>query len=158
MTNREWLNSLSDEELAKVLSKIPREYFALADEGRCYICALADSPDKICHNPNHCEQCEAEYAEWLDSKEKKIAELAGQLDCGDIPGDYDKCKLVDSIAEQVINLGYRKADEVRKETVREVISWILNHIDVYAYFDQIMNFFAEKYDNDGVKVVEDERK
>ena len=48
-------------------------------------------------------------------------------------------------------------DEVRKETGREVISWILNHIDVYAYFDQIMNFFAEKYDNDGVKVVEDER-
>lgn len=62
------------------------------------------------------------------------------------------------IAKQIYESGYRKADEVRKETAREVISWILNHIDVYAYFDQIMNFFAEKYDNDGVKVVEDERK
>ena len=62
------------------------------------------------------------------------------------------------LARKLRESGYRKADEVRKETAREVISWILNHIDVYAYFDQIMNFFAEKYDNDGVKVVEDERK
>ena len=37
MTNREWLNGLSDEEMAKVLSTIPCEYFALADEGRCYL-------------------------------------------------------------------------------------------------------------------------
>ena len=53
------------------------------------------------------------------TKEEQISDLAGQLDCGDIPGDYDKCKLVDSIAEQVINLGYRKANKVRKDTSRE---------------------------------------
>lgn len=149
MTNREWLNSLSDEELAKVLSTIPREYFALADEGRCYICALADSPDKICHNPNHCEQCEAEYAEWLDSKEKKIAELAGQLDCGDIPGDYDKCKLVDSIAEQVINLGYRKADDMRKETAREIGEILIKYAK---------SVHASGYDEIGPKDISDKLK
>lgn len=58
------------------------------------------------------------------TKEDQIAELAGQLGCGDIPGDYDPSKLVDNIAEQVINFGYRKADEVRKETVREILNYL----------------------------------
>lgn len=129
------------------------------------ICPLADSPDQICHNPNHCEQCETEYAEWLESKEKQIEEMAQDifhagvaLDGVDFAyGLFDDDDHFRRLARKLYESGYRKADEVRKETAREVISWILNHIDVYAYFDQIMNFFAEKYDNDGVKVVEDER-
>lgn len=59
------------------------------------------------------------------------------------------------LARKLHESGYRKAEEIRKETAMEVISWILNHTNAYAYFDKIMNFFAEKYDNDGVKVVEE---
>lgn len=54
-------------------------------------------------------------------KEDQIAELAGQLECGDIPGNYNSGNLVDNIAEQVINAGYRKAGEIRKETAREIL-------------------------------------
>ena len=116
------------------------------------ICPLADSPDQICRNPNHCEQCEAEYAEWLDSKEKQTAELAGQLDCGDISGNYDKCKLVDSIAEQVINFGYRKADEVRKETAQEILNYLVKSTVIRTAPDTIKMFFRVNY---GVEVDED---
>ena len=69
------------------------------------------------------------------TKEDQIAELAGQLGCGDIPGDYDPSKLVDNIAEQVINFGYRKADEVRKETAREILQDISKVIKFESSLD-----------------------
>lgn len=93
--------------------------------------------------------------EQIEKMAKDIAGIEQQEDL--TLGEVYGIEATFELAEILCDAGYRKSDEVRKETAREVISWILNHIDVYAYFDQIMNFFAEKYDNDGVKVVEDER-
>ena len=63
------------------------------------------------------------------TKEDYIAELAGGLDCAGIPGDYDPSVLVDNIAEQVINAGYRKADDVRRETLKEVLQELYSMIE-----------------------------
>ena len=63
------------------------------------------------------------------TKEDYIAELAGGLDCAGIPGDYDPSVLVDNIAEQVINAGYRKAEDVRRETLKEVLQELYSMIE-----------------------------
>lgn len=87
------------------------------------------------------------------TKEDQIAELAGQLGCGDIPGDYDPGKLVDNIAEQVINFGYRKADEVRKETAREILNYLVKSTVIRTAPDTIKMFFKDNY---GVEVEDSE--
>lgn len=63
------------------------------------------------------------------TKEDYIAELAGGLDCAGIPGDYDPSVLVDNIAEQVINAGYRKAKDIRRETLKEVLQELYSMIE-----------------------------
>ena len=63
------------------------------------------------------------------TKEDYIAELAGGLDCAGIPGDYDPSVLVDNIAEQVINAGYRKAEDVRRGTLKEVLQELYSMIE-----------------------------
>ena len=81
------------------------------------------------------------------TKEDYIAELAGGLDCAGIPGDYDPSVLVDNIAEQVINAGYRKAEDVRRETIRELCKWL----SFWLEWDEegVVRAIAERY---GVEV------
>lgn len=96
------------------------------------ICPLSYNPDQICINPNHCEQCEAEYAEWLESKEKQIEEMAQDifhsgvaLDGVDFAyGLFDDDDHFRRLARKLYAAGYRKADEVRKETAREILQMI----------------------------------
>lgn len=62
-------------------------------------------------------------------KEKEIEQLALDIVCATSPlGVKDLTKQFDykPVAEYLINAGYRKADKVRKKTVKEIIADLKN--------------------------------
>lgn len=64
-------------------------------------------------------------------KEEQIEEIAKWLD--ELWVNYESTPR--EVAESIINAGYRKADEVRKETAREILDKILKVIEFEASLD-----------------------
>lgn len=87
------------------------------------------------------------------NKEEKIKEMAkiAELELmihfgdGDIVEPEDRPIQAESIAEAFYNAGYRKAEEVRKETAREIFEYIVKSGVINVAPDTIKMFFKERY-------------
>lgn len=55
-------------------------------------------------------------------------------------------KLTKQVAKQMYNAGYRKADEVRKETANDVADWLLyrSNLGYPEYYKEIMQNIAKQ--------------
>ena len=87
------------------------------------------------------------------NKEEKIKEMAkiAELELmihfgdGDIVDPEDRPIQAESIAEAFYKAGYRKAEEVRKETAREIFEYIVKSGVINVAPDTIKMFFKERY-------------
>lgn len=87
------------------------------------------------------------------NKEEKIKEMAkiAELELmihfgdGDIVEPEDRPIQAESIAEAFYKAGYRKAEEVRKETAREIFEYIVKSGVINVAPDTIKMFFKERY-------------
>ncbi len=77
----------------------------------------------------------------------KIAELELMIHFGDgdIVEPEDRPIQAESIAEAFYKAGYRKAEEVRKETAREIFEYIVKSGVINVAPDTIKMFFKERY-------------
>lgn len=84
------------------------------------------------------------------NKQKQIEEITRVLE-----ESYGKCvnfsdctnrKCSQCYAEDLYNAGYRKADEVRKETAKEICDWLEYRFKLYDYI-------IEKPVKDSIKVI-----
>lgn len=64
---------------------------------------------------------------------------------GDIVDPEDRPIQAESIAEAFYKAGYRKAEEVRKETAREIFEYIVKSGVINVAPDTIKMFFKEQY-------------
>lgn len=64
---------------------------------------------------------------------------------GDIVEPEDRPIQAESIAEAFYKAGYRKAEEVRKETAREIFEYIVKSGVINVAPDTIKMFFKERY-------------
>lgn len=70
------------------------------------------------------------------TKEQMIKEL--EVEFGKIMRDHGGCMTDNEIAMSLVELGYRKADEVRKETAKEFIDFANNMC--HNYYPSIDNY------------------
>lgn len=77
----------------------------------------------------------------------KIAEIELMIHFGDgdIVDPEDRPIQAESIAEAFYKAGYRKAEEVRKETAREIFEYIVQSGVINVAPDTIKMFFKERY-------------
>lgn len=77
----------------------------------------------------------------------KIAEIELMIHFGDgdIVEPEDRPIQAESIAEAFYKAGYRKAEEVRKETAREIFEYIVKSGVINVAPDTIKMFFKERY-------------
>lgn len=77
----------------------------------------------------------------------KIAEIELMIHFGDgdIVDPEDRPIQAESIAEAFYKAGYRKAEEVRKETAREIFEYIVKSGVINVAPDTIKMFFKERY-------------
>lgn len=77
----------------------------------------------------------------------KIAEIELMIHFGDgdIVDPEDRPIQAESIAEAFYKAGYRKAEEVRKETAREIFEYIVKSGVINVAPDTIKIFFKERY-------------
>lgn len=77
----------------------------------------------------------------------KIAEIELMIHFGDgdIVDPEDRPIQAESIAEAFYKAGYRKAEEVRKETAREIFEYIVKSGVINVAPDTIKMFFKEQY-------------
>lgn len=89
------------------------------------------------------------------NKEKQIEEMAKFIDGSECPSE--KCPKMDKEqvkafgacnihrAQILYNAGYRKAEEVQKETAREIFEYIVKSGVINVAPDTIKMFFKEQY-------------
>ena len=89
------------------------------------------------------------------NKEKQIEEMAKFIDGSECPSE--KCPKMDKEqvkafgacnihrAQILYNAGYRKAEEVQKETAREIFEYIVKSGVINVAPDTIKMFFKERY-------------
>lgn len=77
----------------------------------------------------------------------KIAEIELMIHFGDgdIVDPEDRPIQAESIAEAFYKAGYRNAEEVRKETAREIFEYIVKSGVINVAPDTIKMFFKEQY-------------
>ena len=56
--------------------------------------------------------------------------IASDIDINILEGDFDKIDYefvgIKRAAKEIISAGYRRVDEVRKETAKEILQWLYN--------------------------------
>ena len=81
------------------------------------------------------------------NKQKQIEELKKILctPCAELVEEHDKTKNLPAIyAETLYNAGYRKADEVRKETAEKILNELIDSSNKITFFDCRMALGLDK--------------
>ena len=88
------------------------------------------------------------------NKEKEIEEMVDVLwgHCGNLINEYceGESHCANCIAKKLTDAGYRKADEVSKETAKKISNWLNEH-SCYEEHYQLVDLFDEVF---GIEVDE----